>query len=146
MDVRVLSIILHLKPNNLLFRPLSERKVSIIQELTQREEFLEGQFNLHSSLQWSRVLMIFLAISEIEEFEKKASGDADRYKKSNSLALADENKFRAYAAKKLAELDSKAIKLCRAYNADTGRLLEIDGVNYLEMIVSSSYSNLVSKI
>jgi len=97
--------------------PLREMKVPIISELEQREEFLE----------------------EIEEFEAKASGDKDRYKKTNSLAIADENKFRAYAAKKLKELDSKAIKLCRQWESDTGRIFEIDGVKYLEMIKEQKF-------
>jgi hypothetical protein len=99
------------------WRPLAAKKTAIISELEQREEFLE----------------------EIEEFENKATGDPDRYKKSNSLALADENKFRAYAAKKLAELDSKAIKLCRQYLADTGRTMEIDGTPYLDMIKEQKF-------
>jgi len=97
--------------------PLRNIKVPIISELEQREEFLE----------------------EIEEFENKSTGDKDRYHKANSLALADENKFRAYAAKKLKELDSKAIKLCRLYESDTGRRFEIDGVYYLEMIKEQKF-------
>jgi len=86
--------------------------VVVIAELENREEFLE----------------------EIEEFEKKASGDPDRYKKANSLALAEENKFRAYATKKLAELDAKAVRLCKQFETETGRAFEIDGTSYLEMI------------
>lgn len=99
------------------WRPLHVRKVEIIKELHEREEFLD----------------------EITEFENKASGDKERYSKANSLALADENKFRAYAAKKLKELDSKAIKLCRAYEAETKRPFEIDGTLYLEMIKEQKY-------
>jgi len=99
------------------WNPLRDSKVPIISELEQREEFLE----------------------EIEEFEAKASGDKDRYKKTNSLAIADENKFRAYAAKKLKELDSKGIKLCRQWEADTGRVFEVDGVKYLEMIKEQKF-------
>jgi hypothetical protein len=91
---------------------LGAKKVVVIAELENREEFLE----------------------EIEEFEKKASGDPDRYKKANSLALAEENKFRAYATKKLAELDAKAVRLCKQFETETGRAFEIDGTSYLEMI------------
>mgnify|MGYP002712195808 CR=1 FL=1 len=87
-------------------------KEPIINELAQREEFLE----------------------EIAEFEAKATGDKDRYKKANSLALADENKFRSYAAKKLKELDARAEKLCLEYKEKTGREFEVDGTPYLPIV------------
>eukprot|EP00301_Raphidiophrys_heterophryoidea_P011861 c18089_g1_i1.p1 GENE.c18089_g1_i1~~c18089_g1_i1.p1 ORF type:complete len:346 (+),score=107.68 c18089_g1_i1:63-1040(+) len=96
---------------------LCEIKEPVIKELEQREEFLE----------------------EIEEFELKATGDKDRYKKMNSLALADENKFRAYAAKKLKELDARAEQLCVNYEQQTGRPFEVDGINYLNMIKEQKF-------
>eukprot|EP00299_Pterocystis_sp_00344_P011270 c5220_g1_i1.p1 GENE.c5220_g1_i1~~c5220_g1_i1.p1 ORF type:complete len:315 (+),score=87.94 c5220_g1_i1:85-945(+) len=91
---------------------LGAKKVVVIEDLEKREEFLE----------------------EVEEFERKASGDPDRYKRANSLALAEENKFRAYATKKLKELNAKAEKNCLDYEKDTGRVFEIDGIKYLDMI------------
>lgn len=98
------------------WRPLKTRKCEIMEELREREDFLD----------------------EITEFEAKA-GDKERYSKANSLALAEENKFRGFASKKLKELDSKAIKLCRAYESETGRPFEIDGTLYLEMIKEQKY-------
>jgi hypothetical protein len=99
------------------WQPLCDKKAPLIQELLEREEFLD----------------------EVEEFEQNASGDASRYAKGNGLKLAQENKFRAYAAKKMKELDSRAIQICRSYEEETGRPFEIDGVKYLEMIKEQKF-------
>eukprot|EP00298_Acanthocystis_sp_HF-20_P002609 c13017_g1_i1.p1 GENE.c13017_g1_i1~~c13017_g1_i1.p1 ORF type:complete len:296 (-),score=122.30 c13017_g1_i1:67-927(-) len=97
--------------------PIYDAKIPIIAELEQREEFLE----------------------EIEEFESKATGDKDRYKKATSLALEEENKFRAYAAKKMKELDTRAEKLCLEFEKETGREFQIDGIRYLDMITEQKF-------
>jgi len=91
---------------------LKEKKIIVVEKLTEREEFL----------------------LEMDDFEQKASGNKDRYSGANTLVLEEENKFRAYAAKKIEKMEVDCIELCETYAAETGRLFEIDGVNYIEMI------------
>jgi len=103
---------------------LQEQKTPAITLLTEREEFLQ----------------------ECEEFEIKASGNEDRLKaKGSSLAIQAENKFRAYGFKKINSDDSDAIRACRQYMEDTGRLFEIDGVDYLEMIREQKFGRPTGK-
>jgi len=96
---------------------LEGKKSPIIQQLQDREEFLQ----------------------ECDDFEDKATGDKARYAKGSSSSIQEENKFRGYAAKKIEGEDSEAIRACRQYFSDTGRLFEIDGVNYLEMIKEQKF-------
>jgi hypothetical protein len=101
----------------LFWKDIASKKVSILNELEAREIFLE----------------------EIEQFEERASGDPTRYAKGNSLKLAEENKYRANATKKLRDLDASAIKRCSDYKTQTGRDFQVDGVNYLEMIKEQQF-------
>merc|ERR1711918_168898 len=74
-------------------------------------------------------------LQECDDFESKASDNNDRLTaKGSSLAIQSENKFRAYAAKKIISDDADAEAACRAYHDQTGRVFEVDGVNYLEII------------
>lgn len=88
-------------------------KAAIIEFLKTREEF----------------------IRECEAFEKKAIESNTK----NGIALEDENKFRKFAISKITEMDTEAIIMCRNYIQDTGRLFEVDGVNYLEMIKEQKF-------
>eukprot|EP00301_Raphidiophrys_heterophryoidea_P005544 c12315_g1_i3.p1 GENE.c12315_g1_i3~~c12315_g1_i3.p1 ORF type:complete len:335 (+),score=89.38 c12315_g1_i3:71-1075(+) len=91
---------------------VSAKKLPIIKELEARERFLD----------------------EVEEFEKRTSGDKTRYYARNSLKLAEESKFRASAAKKLVQMDQRAVELCEQFKQQTGRDFEVDGIKYLDMI------------
>jgi len=91
---------------------IKQKKVAILRELEAREVFLD----------------------EVEDFERTTSGDKTRFHSRNSLALAHEARYRAQAAKKLVQLDQRAVELCTQYNHDTGKHFEVDGVSYLDMI------------
>lgn len=60
----------------------------------------------------------------------------------NSIRLAEEYKFRIKAARQLLQMDEQAVTLCQQFKADTGRDFEVDGVKYLDMIVS--HANVLS--
>jgi len=94
-----------------LWTTLNQKKVPIIQQLEAREAFLD----------------------EVEEFEKRTSGDKTRYSR-NSIRLAEEAKFRANAARRLVQQDEEAVSMCQEFKTETGRDFEIDGIKYLEMI------------
>jgi hypothetical protein len=96
---------------------VQEKKVPILEELGQREDFLE----------------------EVEQFEIKSSGNPDRYKSRNSLKLSEENKFRGFAAKKLVELQTRAILLCEEFEKEMGTPFRVDGRKYLDMITEQGY-------
>lgn len=100
-----------------LWVALAAAKAPIFERLAEREEFLD----------------------EVDDFETKATGDASRHKTGNSLQINDENKFRAYASKKLKELNAEAEALCKAFEEEQGRPLEVDGVNYLAIMKEQNF-------
>jgi hypothetical protein len=94
-----------------VWEELLEKKAPVVKELGEREKFLQ----------------------EVEEFEKKAS-QSSRFTKSTSLQLAEENKFRSNAAKKIHTMEKRALELCAGFLKQTSRKFEIDGIDYLAAI------------
>lgn len=95
----------------------AQLKVPIMVTLKAREEFLE----------------------EVDHFEKASTGDKSRFKGGNSLKINDENKFRAYGAKHLRNLNDEAIQILLNYRQETGADLEVDGVSYLKIIKEQKF-------
>merc|ERR1712226_203336 len=92
-------------------------KLPILATLKTREEFLE----------------------EVDHFEQASTGDKSRFKGGNSLKINDENKFRAYAAKHLRNLNEEAIQILLNYRQETGADFEVDGVSYLKIIKEQKF-------
>jgi len=93
-----------------LWQNISTKKSAALRELEDREKFLY----------------------EIDEFEKVATDSARFGKHKNSINFAKENKFRSMALKKIEGLDKRANQLCVDFQKQTGRTLQVDGIDYLE--------------